>query len=218
MKPRKMTPTAPPPATATVSILIVDDHPVLRGGLEAMLRFEKGFHIHACVPGGAQALAACAKLGPPDVVLLDVRMPGCDGFEVLSMLQGQCPGVRVLMLAGVPLRHEVERARELGACGYLSKSADEPVLLEAIRTVHGGGTAFMETGRREESAPGVLTAREQEVLEYLGRGLTREDIAAALKISAETVKSHVKSILGKLEAVDRTEAVARAYQLGLLRA
>jgi DNA-binding NarL/FixJ family response regulator len=216
MKKRKMTAHPTAAAPTSLSILIVDDHPVVRGGLEAMLRLEKGFRIHACVASGEEALAACRSLGPPEVALLDVRMPGADGFEVLSRLRGQMPGIRVLMLAGVPLRHEVSRARELGACGYLSKSAEQSVLLEAIRTVHGGGTAFMETARRGEEGCGVLTAREQEVLEYLGRGLSREDIAKALGIGSETVKTHVKSILTKLDAADRTEAVAIAYRMGLL--
>jgi two-component system, NarL family, response regulator DesR len=121
-----------------------------------------------------------------------------------------------LVTCQVPLKHEVERARALGAYGYLSKSAPEAKLLEAIRGAHSGRTTYAQIMEKKLSPDHHLSMRESEVLEYLGRGLVRQDIAKALNISAETVKTHVKSILNKLQAGNRTEAVARAYELGLL--
>ncbi len=202
---------------AAISVLIVDDHPVVRGGLEAMLVSEKGFRVLACASSGAEAVEACQRSGVPDVVLLDVRMPDADGFQTLLVLLRHFPGVRVLLLAGMPLKHEAERARELGAVGYLSKSADQAELLDAIRAAHGGGGFFLRKAEARPATQPVLSPREIEVLELLSRGHSREDIGKALCISPETVKSHVKAILAKLEVSGRTEAVARGYELGLLR-
>lgn len=199
-----------------ISVLIVDDHPVVRGGLEAMLISEKGFRVLACVSSGSEALEACQRTGVPDVVLLDIRMPECDGFQTLSLLKRHFSGIRVLMLAGMPLKHEADRARELGAFGYLSKSADQAELLEAIHAVYLGNEAFLLQKEVRPAAPPVLSPREIEVLERLSHGLSREDIGKALCVSPETVKSHVKAILAKLEVSGRTEAVARGYELGLL--
>jgi two-component system, NarL family, response regulator len=203
-------------SSVPIRILIVDDHPVLRSGLEAMLSAEGQHRILASVDNAQAAIEACRQ-ALPDVALLDVRMPECDGFQMLALLLRQFPTLRVLMMAGVPLRHDVARAREMGACGYLPKSVDHQTILNAIRCVYEGGTVFMQaTPHRRASLERALTDREIEVLEHLARGLSREDIASALQISAETVKSHMKSILPKLHAADRTEAVARAYELGLL--
>jgi DNA-binding NarL/FixJ family response regulator len=199
-----------------ISILIVDDHPVLRSGLEAMLRCESDMTIHASTCCCREALDACRHL-MPDLVLLDMRMPEMDGFLTLAALRRLHPRIRVILLAGVPLRHEADRAREQGAQGYLSKGLEHEALLQAIRYVHGGGEAFMQHPVRSRERVQGLSQRELEVLECLSRGLSREDIATALHISAETVKSHVKSILTKLEARDRAEAVARAFEKGLLQ-
>lgn len=203
---------------ASISVLIVDDHPVVRGGLEAMLVSEKGFRVLACASSGAEAVEACQRTGVPDVVLLDVRMPDADGFQTLLMLRRHFPCVRVLLLAGMPLKHEAERARELGAVGYLSKSADQTELLDAIRAAHVGGEVFPRKAEARPATQPVLSPREIEVLELLSRGHSREDIGKALCISPETVKSHVKAILAKLEVSGRTEAVARGYERGLLHA
>ncbi len=205
-----------PSHTTLKSVLIIDDHPVLRGGLEAMLRAEGGFRVVASVGDCTAALAACVAHGMPDVVLLDVRIPECDGFDVLARLRGIHPRIRVLMLAGMPLKHEAERARENGACGYLSKSTDALVILNAIHNICIGGEVFISQSARAVKSEHNLSPREVEVLEFLARGLSRGDIAGALGISSETVKSHVKSILGKLHAADRAEAVSRGYALGVL--
>jgi DNA-binding NarL/FixJ family response regulator len=200
----------------SISVLIVDDHPVVRGGLEAMFRSEKGFRILGCTATGQEAFDLCQRQGVPDVVLLDVRMPDCDGFQTLHLLRRHFPGLRVLMLAGMPLKHEAQRARELGAGGYLSKSAEQTELLEAIRALMVKGDAFLVSEAPKVATVPLLSPREIEVLELLSRGLSREEIGTAINVSAETVKSHVKAILAKLEASGRTEAVARGYELGLL--
>ena len=201
---------------AAISVLIVDDHPVVRGGLEAMLVSEKDFLVLACASSCAEALEACQRAGVPDVVLLDVRMPDADGFQTLLLLRRHFPCLRVLLLAGMPLKHEAERAREMGAAGYFSKSADQAELLDAIRAAHVGGGVFLCKAEARPAAPLVLSPREIEVLELLSRGLSREDIGKALCVSPETVKSHVKAILAKLKVSGRTEAVARGFELGLL--
>lgn len=204
------------PINESISILIVDDHPVVRGGLEAMLLSEHGFRILACAASGPEALDICRAKGMPDVLLLDIRMPEMDGFQTLLALKKEFPKIRVLMLAGMPLKHEEMRAQELGACGYLSKSAEQDRIVSAIRAIHASPSTFVQENYQPTES--VLSQREIEVLEYLSRGLSRDDIALALNISAETVKSHVKSILAKLNASGRAEAVSRGYELGLLRA
>lgn len=201
----------------TISVAIVDDHPVVRGGLEALLLSERGFRVLGCAASGSEALELCRAKGAPNVLLLDIRMPEMDGFTTLVALKKACPGIRVLMLAGMPLKHEEARARELGARGYLSKSAEQDRIVGAIRQIAADPSAFIQESY-QPAGPAILTSREVEILECLSRGLSREDIAATLSISAETVKSHVKAILEKLNASGRAEAVSRGYELGLLRA
>ena len=194
-----------------IRILIVDDHPMVREGLAAMLESEEGFAVAGLAANGEEALNLVAE-ARPDVILSDVRMPKLDGFAMLERLKG----AKVLLLAGMPLKDEEQRARELGAKGYLPKDVDQDRLSEAIREIAAGGGDFV--CEVFQSAPSPLTARELDVLRHLAKGLQRDQIAAALGIGSESVKTHLKGIMVKLHVPNATSAVGRAFELGILRA
>ena len=198
-----------------ITLMIVDDHPMAREGLEAMLMSEEGFKVVATAASGEDAVAKFAEAAP-DIVLCDIRMPGIDGFVTLEQLRAKNPDVKMLLLAGMPLREEEMRARREGAKGYLSKGVDIDRLVSAIRAIASGSPDFMcETF---EPAPSILTAREMDVLRLVAQGNQRDQIAAALGIGAESVKTHLKGIMTKLDCPNATSAVGRAYELGILRA
>lgn len=197
-----------------ISILIVDDHPMVREGLAAMLTSERLFSVAAPVGNGEAAVAACRK-AKPDVILCDIRMPGMDGFETLAKLKRFHPDVNVLLMAGMPLKAEETRARAEGARGYLPKSVNLKLLVAAIKSIAAGVDGFV--CEEFQSAPSALTARELDVLRELSSGKTREQVAAALAVGAESVKTHMKSILVKLDCPNATAAVSKAYELGILR-
>lgn len=199
----------------SLRLLIIDDHAVVREGLEAMLGTVSDFECIATAASTEEALPICESFRP-HVVLLDLRMPCCDGFMALEIIHQRWPEIHVLILSASATVAQIQLARRNGAAGYLSKSADRATLMEAIRTVVAGGLVFSEetTHSAESSIP--LSARELEVLRHLGRGLSNQQLGLALGISSETVKSHVKAILHKLDVTGRAEAISRAYEIGLL--
>jgi DNA-binding NarL/FixJ family response regulator len=197
-----------------IRLLIVDDHAVVREGLEAMLRRDPFFAKIATASSGAETIAICNTLNP-HVILLDVRMPGNDGFNVLETLLQRWPQVRVVLLSASATVAEVKLARRFGAAGYLPKTSDRQTLVQAIHTVAAGGTCFAAEPEPATSQSS-LSARELEVIRHLGRGLSNYDLGRALGVSEHTIKSHLKAIFGKLGVADRAEAVARAYELGLV--
>jgi DNA-binding NarL/FixJ family response regulator len=196
-------------------LLIIDDHAVVREGLEAMLAADPCFAGIATAASTEEALPLCEEFRP-DVLLLDLRMPQCDGFSALEIIHHRWPAIRVLVLSAGASRTEIKLVKRNGASGFISKSADRSTLTGAIRTVAGGGTYFPSEASAESGDLPAISARELEVLRHLGRGLSSQELGLALGIGTETVKSHVKSIFHKLEVTDRAEAVARAYELGLL--
>lgn len=196
-----------------IKVMIVDDHPVVRDGLEAMLESVRGFSACASFGDGESAVAAIAKI-KPDLVVLDIRLPGMDGFATLEKMRRRVPGVKALLLAGMPLGEELERARKMGASGYLPKNVVHTRLLAAMQAAVDGGP-FQE--EELPKVPNMLTAREMTVLKYLAMGKTRDEIGIILGVSAETVKTHSKSIQVKLDAPNTAGAVSRAYELGILR-
>lgn len=200
----------------TLRLLIVDDHAVVREGLEALLHMALAPVEIATASTGHGALQICPAF-QPHMILLDVRMPGGDGFELLELLQRDRPGIRVLLLSASATHAEVNLARRKGAVGYLSKSAEGADIVTAIRTILNGGTSFAagEPGM-DSGSPTTLSARELDVLRHLGRGLSNQELGRVLGISETTVKAHLRAVFVKLEAADRAEAVSRAYQLGLL--
>ena len=143
-------------------------------------------------------------------------MPGIDGFGVLAKLKESYPDIRVLLMAGMPLKEEESRAREEGAKGYLPKNVDQDCLVAAIRTIAAGESGFV--CEEFQAAPSTLTARELDVLKEVASGKQRDAIAASLGIGAESVKTHLKGIMTKLGCPNATSAVSRAYELGILRA
>ena len=195
-----------------IKVLVVDDHPMVREGLEAMFASEGGFDVVGLAANGEEAIALAGKTSP-DVVLSDVRMPKMDGFTMLSHMLKVAPFARVILLAGMPLREE--RAEAEGAAGYLPKDVDQDRLSEAIKIAAAGGAFVRE---QFQSTPSLLTVREMDVLRLLAQGKQRDQIAAALGIGAESVKTHLKGIMNKLACPNATSAVGRAYELGILRA
>ena len=198
-----------------ISLMIVDDHPMVREGLAAMLESERDFSVSALAATGEEAVAI-GGMSKPDIVLSDIRMPGIDGFGVLAKLKAQHPDIRVLLMAGMPLKEEENRAREEGAKRYLPKNVDQDRLVTAIRAIAADETGFV--CEEFEAAPSTLTGRELDVLKLVAKGNQRDAIAAALGIGAESVKTHLKGIMTKLGCPNATSAVSRAYELGILRA
>lgn len=207
------------PTPDLIRLLLVDDHTVVRMGLSAVLSLEADLSVVAEAEDGAEAVE-CFEKTSPDVVLMDVRMPGMDGVAAVEAIRGRWNAARILMLTTSELDVDVHRAMAAGASGYLLKSVSREELVSAIRQVHGGGCYLPATMERRLAALASrkhLSAREIEVLDGMRRGLSNRDIALSLSISENTVKAHVKAILLKLESADRAEAVARGFEQGVLR-
>ena len=198
----------------TITFVLVDDHPVVRDGMEAMLLSEEDFESYGTAADVAEALTL-VRAKPPDVVLTDVRMPRGDGFQLLTSLRAEFPEVQVVMLAGSPLAAERDEARALGARGYISKAADLDRLAWFVRRVVDDARVFVEDIGDE--VPSLLSARELQVLREFASGKTREQVAAALEVGAETIKTHTRIILKKLNASNTVAAVATAIRMGLMR-
>lgn len=207
-----------------IRLLLVDDHPIVRDGLLSILGTQPDFTVVGEAGDGKMAVAL-ADQHDPDVILLDLEMPEQDGVETLRALRQRNPGVRVIVFTAYDTDERIVTAVQAGAQGYLLKGVPRQELFNAIRVVHGGGSllqpivaAKLMHHMRQPAQPSVepLTPREQEVLALLARGLQNKEIAAALTITERTVKFHVSAILTKLNATNRTEAVAVAAQEGLI--
>jgi DNA-binding NarL/FixJ family response regulator len=209
----------------TVRLLIADDHDVVRAGLKSLLGDVRDIEIVADAADGDEAIRL-ARRHRPDVVMLDVRMPGTDGLAVLGHLRADLPATAVLMFSSYDNPTYIARAMALGAAGYLVKNAPRDEIVSAIRRVAAGESLWSREGLRkitgalstprasgELEAP--LTKRESEVLRQLALGLSNKEIAQALNISYETVKEHVQHILRKLGVADRTQAAVWAVRKGL---
>jgi DNA-binding NarL/FixJ family response regulator len=209
--------------TDRIRILVADDHPVVRDGVVAMLSTQPDFEVVGVAANGREAVAL-AKALRPHIVLLDLEMPELDGAEALAQMRAACPEVRALVFTAFDTDDRIVGAVRAGAQGYLLKGAPRDELFNAIRVVSGGGSLLQPVvaskllQRLTEPAPPAeaLTEREQEVLALLAQGRPNKEIAATLSISERTVKFHVSSILSKLGAGNRTEAVTLAVQRGLV--
>ena len=172
----------------------------------------------ALASDGTEAISFFKAKVHPDIVLMDIRMPGGSGFDVFKEMKVWYPDIKVLFLAGMPLRMELERAKEEGACGYISKSTKRNGLVAAIRRILSERNVFIEDSVPEQQSDSLLTQREMDVLKWLAQGKSREETSIILGIGLETVKTHAKSILQKLEVQNTAGAITRAFELGLLRA
>jgi DNA-binding NarL/FixJ family response regulator len=207
----------------SIRVAVADDHPVVREGLVAMLETQPDFAVVGEAGTGPEALVLVSK-ADPDVLLLDLELPGLDGVGVLRRLETDRSRTRVIIFTVFDTDERIIAAVEAGAAGYLLKGTPREELFAAVRTVASGGSllapvatsAVLRRVRGESTATPALTPRERLVLEQLARGLGNKQIAAALGISERTVKFHVSSVFTKLEANNRTEAVTRAVQTGLI--
>jgi DNA-binding NarL/FixJ family response regulator len=211
----------------TIRILVADDHPVVRDGLVAMLGTQPDFEVVAEAASGLEAVEKAASY-QPDVLLLDLEMPGMDGVQALQNLHERYPGMRALVFTAFDTDERILAALQAGAQGYLLKGAPRDELFRAIRVVSEGGSLLQPVvaskllqhmsaqGEGRSTEPDALTERETQVLGLLAQGKTNREIAESLVISERTVKFHVSSILKKLGANNRTEAVSIAAQKGLV--
>jgi DNA-binding NarL/FixJ family response regulator len=216
---------------SAIGIVVADDHEVVRAGFAALLDSQPDFTVLGTAADGAAAVCACREL-EPDVVLMDVRMPGMDGIEATRQLEaGEGHVPRVLILTTFDLDEYVFDALRAGASGFLLKDATAERLFEAVRVVAAGEALLAPAVTRRlisefarirpaAAAPPValsaLTPRETEVLRLVAEGLSNTEIAARLVVTEETIKTHVSRVLAKLGLRDRTQAVVTAYESGLV--
>ena len=206
----------------THTVLLVDDHPVVREGLRGMIDAEDDLTVVGEAASGAEAQTMAAALRP-DVILMDLRMPDGDGVTTTERILADLPQTRIVVVTTYESDADILRAVEAGAAGYLLKDASRAELAAAVRDAAAGKTVLAPSvagrllGLMREPAPAVLTAREIEVLALVARGQTNADIGRALHISEATVKTHLLRTFAKLEVSDRTAAVTTAMALGLLR-
>lgn len=204
-----------------IRILVVDDHPVVRAGMVALLGEVEDFDIVGEAATGAEALAVVPRL-TPDVVLMDLRMPVMDGAEATARLRGLEGAPEVLVLTTYDTDADIVRAVESGARGYLLKDTPPMVLADAIRRAAAGETVLAPpvaarlAERLRAPARVELTPRELDVLRAVARGLSNAEVGRELFIGEATVKTHLLRIFAKLEVTDRTAAVTAAYRQGLI--
>ena len=218
--------------TGVVRIVVADDHQVVRTGFAGLLGTQPDFAVAGVACDGAEAVQVCAEVHP-DVVLMDVRMPGMDGIAATRQLTRAADGgPRILILTTFDLDEYVYDALRAGASGFLLKDVTAEHLFDAVRVVAAGEALLAPTVTRRlisefsrlrpatgtvgPAALGTLTPRETEVLRLVAEGLSNPEIAARLVVTEETVKSHVSRILSKLALRDRTQAVVAAYESGLV--
>ncbi|MEU8233519.1 response regulator transcription factor [Actinoplanes sp. NPDC048967] len=204
-----------------IRLILVDDHPVVRHGIRGMLEAEPDLSVVGEASSGPEGVALAAELRP-DIVLMDLRMPGGDGVEATAQIVATVPGVRVMVLTTYESDRDILRAIEAGAGGYLLKDASPAELAEGVRAAARGETVLAPSvastliRQVRSPAPPALSARETEVLRLVARGLTNADIGRELFITEATVKTHLLRAFAKLDVADRTAAVTRAMSHGLL--
>lgn len=213
-------------AKGGIRILVADDHPMLREGLVAVLSTQPDFEVVGEAADGSEAVRLAEALRP-DVILLDLEMPGTDGVAALERLRDSGSEVRAVVFTAYDTDERILGALRAGARGYLLKGASRAEIFDAVRTVYAGGSLLQpgvtarvleHLGRGDEGArANQLTPRELEVLDLISEGLQNSEIAERLFVTERTVKFHVSSILAKLGADNRTEAVAIAARRGLIR-
>lgn len=209
----------PPLVPAPTTLLLIDDHFVVRSGLVASLELEDDLKVIGQADRGEDAAALFTKL-KPDVILMDVQLPGMTGIETTAVLMREHPTARVLIFSTFARDEEIQAALRAGALGYLQKSSSRDDLLKAIRTVSRGEQSLppdIAQRLKDRLLEPEITPREREILTLITRGNANKEIAANLGISEDTVKQHVSRILVKLKVNDRAQATAEAIRRGLVR-
>ncbi len=204
---------------ARIRVLTVDDHPLLRAGLAAIIRQQPDMVLIAEAFNGEEAVGLF-RTHHPDVTLMDLRLPDMSGVEATAMIRSECPEARIIILTTFAGDVEIRRALDAGARSYLLKSTRSKDLLRVIREVHAGKKSIPSDIAEQLADHYVedgLTARETEVLGLLATGARNRDIANELSISEETVKAHISHIMEKLNAKDRTDAVAIGVRRGIIQ-
>jgi DNA-binding NarL/FixJ family response regulator len=210
-----------------IRILIADDHPLFRDGLHGLLDSVPDTEVVGEATDGKEAIALAHNL-QPDVILMDLKMPGVNGLEAMREILNTSPHIRILVVSMLEDDDSVFASMRAGACGYVPKGANQAEMLRAIRAVANGEAIFgpgiaqrligFFSASRLSAAPRIfpeLTEREAEVLELIAHGHTNEEIARQLVLSLKTVRNHVSNIFSKLQVADRAQAVLRAREAGL---
>jgi DNA-binding NarL/FixJ family response regulator len=203
-----------------IRVLVADDHPIVRGGIVALLSTADDIHVVGEAVDGLDAVAQASRL-QPDVVLMDLRMPGLDGDEATARILGSRTATRVLILTTYESDASILTAIEAGASGYLLKAAPQEEILAGVRAVARGEVALAPSiaamlVQRVAKPAVTLSPRETEVLALVAAGESNPSIAASLFLSEATVKTHLLHVFEKLGVKDRTRAVTKAMELGLL--
>ncbi|KQZ11013.1 response regulator transcription factor [Agromyces fucosus] len=213
--------------TTAIRIVVADDHPIVRAGIIGLLEAEAGLEVVGEAADGAEAVAVAAS-ERPDLVLMDLRMPQLDGAAATARILAEVPGTRVLVLTTYETDDHILAAIEAGASGYLLKAAPQAEILAGIRAVAAGETVLapsiaaklvsrVRADAASVAAPApALSRRELEVLRLVAEGRSNPEIARALFIGEATVKTHLLHVFEKLEVNDRTRAVTRAMELGII--
>lgn len=211
-------------ADGKIRIVIVDDHPTVRLGLESILNGFGDFEVVGLAESGAQALQVCRQY-QPDVILMDLAMPQMDGFEATRLVREVCPQSRVLILTSSEKDMDVAKALEAGATGYLLKNAGVTEIIGAIRAAYAGKRSMSPEAlegliRIRTNPPPLeepLSDREREILILLTQGLSNAQIALELSLAVSTIKFHLGSLYRKLNVFSRAEAISKAFELNLVQ-
>lgn len=214
-----------------IKLLIVDDHPMVREGLSAMLGSYDNINISDCCSNCEEALAAALTV-EPDVILMDIKMAGTSGIETTRQILAQKPGIKVIFLTVFEDTESIRLALQSGAAGYILKNVSRQTLIETIERVYNGETIIdqsvfhqivkdytrlsrklTDTKPLSDANQVELTPREQEILRHLVRGMTNKEIAVATNLAVDTVKTHLRNIFRKLAVKNRTQAISQAIKM-----
>ena len=201
-----------------IRVLCVDDHPVVRDGIAAIISLQPDMVLAGAAATGGEALERFFELRP-DVALVDLQLPDMSGFDLIKKIKDKSPNARIIVLSSHEGDVDIQRALEAGAQGYVAKGIVRGELLETIRSVHAGKRrlpAAVAQKLAEHMADEPISARELEVLSLMAAGKRNKEIASELSIAEDTVKMHVRNILSKLQVNDRTEAVTVALRRGII--
>jgi DNA-binding NarL/FixJ family response regulator len=204
--------------TPKIRVLCVDDHPIVRDGVAAIINLQPDMMMAGAAATGGEAVERFRELRP-DVTLVDLRLPDMSGFDLINRLKDQSPGARIVVLSSHEGDVDIKRALEAGAQAYVVKGIVRDELLDIIRSVHAGKRrlpAALAQKLAEHMADEAISPRELEVLSLMAAGKRNKEIAGELSIAEDTVKMHVRNILSKLQVNDRTEAVTIALRRGII--